>query len=59
MAWMRGEDEISAPGPDGKVVALHQRGVSIPRRASRQVSMQAPFTNAGNCYAPGHATVCL
>jgi len=32
MAWMRGEDEISAPGPDGKVVALHLRGVSIWRR---------------------------
>lgn len=32
MAWMRGVDEMTVPGPNGSLVTLHDRGISIWRR---------------------------
>jgi ketosteroid isomerase-like protein len=32
MAWMRGVDEITVPGPNGALMTLHDRGISIWRR---------------------------
>lgn len=32
MAWMRGEDEMTVPGSDGKPMTLHMRGISVWRR---------------------------
>ena len=31
MAWMRGESEMTVPGPDGKLVTLPTRGVTVWR----------------------------
>jgi len=32
MAWMRGVDEMTVPGPNGALMTLHNRGISIWRR---------------------------
>ena len=32
LAWMRGTDEMTVPGPNGALTTLHTRGVSIWRR---------------------------
>lgn len=32
VAYMRGTDEMTVPGPDGKVMTIHLRGMSIWRR---------------------------
>jgi ketosteroid isomerase-like protein len=32
MAYMRGVDEMTVPGPNGALVTLHTRGVSVWRR---------------------------
>lgn len=32
MAWMRGVDEMTVPGPNGALMTLHDRGISIWRR---------------------------
>lgn len=32
MAYMRGVDEMTAPGPNGALMTLHMRGISIWRR---------------------------
>jgi uncharacterized protein (TIGR02246 family) len=49
MAYMRGSDEATVPGPDGRPMTLHSRGVSIWRldsdgqwRCVADVSSEAP-----------------
>jgi ketosteroid isomerase-like protein len=34
MAYMRGVDEMTVPGPNGTLVTLHTRGISVWRRAA-------------------------
>lgn len=59
MAYMPGTDEMTVPGPDGRPVTIHMRGISVWRRdlggiwrCVIDIANEAPATAAASGQAP-------